>query len=215
MARQKMPCTDGRLHLEISTAHTHDLTQAFQKLVKAGWLTSSGHGRGTVYYQPGKSLPTPDQVFGLAISSDNSGSEYIGSSSEHLPQSSEHFTADSEHSKREQEGWLRVDGLEKPLIDKLKELSPAIRIRYEQLAQLPREKGKLPRQEMEKIIMDLCRQNYLTLQVLAELLGRTSDALRQQHLKPLVGAGQLRLAFPTTPTHPQQAYITVEDDGDD
>ncbi|SFE57523.1 Putative ATP-dependent DNA helicase recG C-terminal [Nitrosomonas sp. Nm166] len=49
---------------EITTEHAHDLTLAFQILVKKGLLATSGHGRGTIYCLPGQSLPTPDQAFG-------------------------------------------------------------------------------------------------------------------------------------------------------
>jgi hypothetical protein len=75
---------------------------------------------------------------------------------------------------------------------------------------MAQQKKKLAKETMEGIILNLCQQHYLTLQVLAQLLHRTSDALRQQYLKPLVEAGKLRLAFPTAPTHPHQAYISVE-----
>ncbi len=40
-----------RVPQEISTEHTHDLTLAFQRLMKAKLLHSSGHGRGTIYYR--------------------------------------------------------------------------------------------------------------------------------------------------------------------
>ncbi|WP_256657938.1 hypothetical protein [Pseudomonas sp. 2FG] len=46
--------------------------------------------------------------------------------------------------------------------------------------------------------------------LVGELLNRNADSLRKQHLKQLVQAGRLRLAFPTTPTHQMQAYRTTE-----
>ena len=57
---------------EISVDHTHDITLRLRDLVKQGFLTITGHGRGAVYQLVGRELPTPDQVFGatgLAISS--------------------------------------------------------------------------------------------------------------------------------------------------
>jgi predicted HTH transcriptional regulator len=203
--------------MEISTVHAHDLTSAFQRLVKAGWLQSNGHGRGTVYHLPNQALPTPDQVFGIAqpLIAPSPGyaverSEHLQGSSEYLQESSAYLHPNSEHCRREEEGWLIVSGLEFPLIDRLEILHEEYRVGLEQHAGMAQQKKKLAKETMEGIILNLCQQHYLTLQVLAQLLHRTSDALRQQYLKPLVEAGKLRLAFPTAPTHPHQAYISVE-----
>lgn len=175
--------------MEISTDHTYDLTQAFHRLVKAGWLKSNGHGRGTVYHLPGQSLPTPNQVFGEADPV---------------------ISPSSEHSQRTKQGWLNVAGLANPLIDDLKLLTQDIRQELQVTAQKAQDKKRIPREEMEKIILALCDGHYLTLQVLALLVQRTPDALRQQYLKQLVEQGKLGLAFPTTPTHPQQAYTACK-----
>jgi len=68
---------------------------------------------------------------------------------------------------------------------------------------------------MEGIILSLCEGYYLTLQVLAQLVNRTPDALRQHYLKHLVEQGRLGLAFPTAPTHPQQAYTIMQEKNSD
>lgn len=195
--------------MEISTDHSHDLTQAFQRLVKAGWLKSSGHGRGTVYHLPGQALPTPDQVFGEALPIAIESSEHLEESSEHLAVSSEHLERDSEHSKRAKEGWLIVNGIHNPLIDDLQLLDSEIKQDLLVDASEAQSRKKIPRKEMEEILLSLCEGHYLSLQVLAQLVNRTPDALRQQYLKHLVEQGRLGLAFPTAPTHPQQAYTTM------
>ena len=56
----------GRI-LTLTSAHTHDISQAFKKLVKNEMLQMQGHGRGAVYHLPGEALPTPEQVFGGRI----------------------------------------------------------------------------------------------------------------------------------------------------
>jgi predicted transcriptional regulator of viral defense system len=62
---------------EISTDHAHDLTLAFQHLMKEGLLASHGRGRGTVYHLPGQSLPSADQAFLQSVISlaDNGNSD--------------------------------------------------------------------------------------------------------------------------------------------
>jgi len=193
--------------MEISSEHSHDLTQAFRSLSKRGWLKSRGHGRGMVYYLPGQSPPTPDQVFGEIVSNVLS-SEHLEDSSEHLEDSSEHLKNNSEHSTRDNSGCLLAEALDCPLIDDTSVLDSEIVEKLSLAALSAQKKKKIHRNEMEGILLALCSDYYLTLQVLAQLVNRTPDALRQQYLKPLVEQGRLCLAFPTTPTHPQQAYST-------
>ncbi|MCP3887867.1 MAG: hypothetical protein GY702_03190 [Desulfobulbaceae bacterium] len=208
--------------MEISVDHSHDLTQAFQRLVKAGWLKSSGHGRGTVYHRPGGGLPTPEQVFGEALPTAVTSSVHLISDSEHLEESSEHLNESSEHlqegaegSKRTKEGFFLVHGLSKPLIDDPYALSQDIRQDLIVEAIEAQKRKKMPKKELDAVILNLCADYFITLQVLAQLVNRTPDALRQRYLKRLVDEGRLMLAFPTAPTHPQQAYTTVQESSND
>ncbi len=187
--------------MEISDDHAHDLTQAFQRLVKAGWLKSNGHGRGTVYHRPEQALPTPEQVFGEAW-------PIIAESSKHLEES-------SAHSNRAEEGWLIVSGIANPLIDDLQLLTSEVKQELATKANAAQSRKKIPKIEMEEIVLSLCEGYYLTLQVLAQSVNRTPDVLRQHYLKHLVEQGRLGLAFPTAPTHPQQAYTTMQEVNND
>ncbi len=196
--------------VEITTEHAHDLTLAFQALTKSGLLVTSGRGRGTVYCLPGQSFPTPDQAFGeSSITASRTMSGAQASSSGHSADSSGHNEQGSGHSERAPAGWLNVTGLAKPLIDKVELLDEQLRQELVIDACDAIEKKRLPRDEMEAIILDLCQDYYLTLPVLCSLLQRQPDPLRKQYLKPLVERGALVLAFPTTPTHPLQAYTAT------
>lgn len=193
---------------EISTEHAHDLTLAFQRLVKASLLASSGHGKGTVYHLPGQGLPTPDQTFGE--SSVMSGAQELSSdgSSGHNDESSGHSASSQAQSERRKDGLLIVQGLPKPLIDKLSLAPDELSQELKSIAETARQKQRLTPDEMTKILLCLCENFYLTQQVLAELVNRKPDALRKNTLKPLVDSGLLSLAFPTVPTHPNQAYTS-------
>ncbi|MCU7937082.1 MAG: putative DNA binding domain-containing protein [Candidatus Thiodiazotropha sp. (ex Dulcina madagascariensis)] len=205
---------------EITTEHAHDLTLAFQALAKNGFLVTTGHGRGTVYCLPGQNFPTPDQAFGQGVltsrptpASVPGGSGPTGGNSGHLEVSSGHLTGNSGHSDRDKVGRLLVDGLSKPLIDDLDLLDRQLALELSIEADDAKQKGKLPREELIEIILSLCNEDYLTLPVLCQLLDRKPDPLRKNYLKPLVDEGRLALAFPTKPTHPQQAYTTTGPDG--
>jgi len=200
---------------EISTEHAHDLTLAFQRLVKSGILESSGHGKGTVYHLPGHNLPTPDQAFGDSDFMSGAQDSPSDVSSGHSGLSSGHNERLQANSARHEDGHLLVKGLNKPLIDNLKLLPDNLRQELMSVAEEARKKPRLAPEEMTKIITRLCEDYYLTQQVLAELVNRKPEALRKNTLKSLVDSGHLALAFPTVPTHPQQAYTCNKDRGDD
>jgi hypothetical protein len=104
--------TTHRRMTEISTDHAHDLTRAFQHLMRAGLLESHGHGRGTVYHLPGQSLPSADQAFSQSM---------VISLADKTPSdaSLRHNEPGLGHNERHSLGWLIIDGLSKPLIDNL------------------------------------------------------------------------------------------------
>jgi hypothetical protein len=210
--------THGRLQT-ITAEHNHDLTLALQKLVRLDFLRSSGKTRGTVYTLYGVNLPTPDDVFSSQMvipASAQVSSEHLAVNSEHLRVSSEHLAVNSEHlatssehmsGQRNHQGCLLTHHLEAPIVDNLETLTGDFRTRLENLAVEPRTKRRLPREAMMKAILAVCQDQYLTLSVLAQVVNRDQDALRQQYLNEMVRERKLRLAFPSTPTHPQQAYI--------
>ena len=72
--------------------------------------------------------------------------------------------------------------------------------------------GAKPRQAVTRqLILDICEDRFVTPSQLASLLKRTSvRALTHSFLTPLVNEGQLERLHPTTPSHPDQAYRTVE-----
>ena len=190
---------------EMTGLHPFDATRLLQNLVRDGFLEPHNPGRGAVYCLPGASLPKPEEVFG-------------GSSAQSVV-SSAHLTASSAHlaapvvpvaEQRDTGGCLLSGQLDAPVIDALARLTPEFRSLLEVLSTEPRAKGKLSADAMRRTILALCTGHYVALSSLAELVNRDTDALRQQHLKPLIKEGKLRLAFPTVPTHAKQAYRAVE-----
>ena len=60
---------------------------------------------------------------------------------------------------------------------------------------------------MEATVLDLCEGRYLGRRVLAFILNRNADDLLKRTLNPLVTAGKLKIAFPSS-SDPRQAYTT-------
>ncbi len=193
---------------EISTDHTHDLTLAFQRLMKAELLESNGRGRGTVYHLPGQKLPSVDQIFSESsvMTLAENGTRVI---------SLGHNTESLGHSRYRESGCLIIKDLEKPLIDNLDKLSEEIADSLMTQAQKARDKKRLNKKAMVDIVLKVCENYYLTQQVLCRLVNRESISFRKSTLRPLLDQGKLALAFPQTPTHSKQAYTTVNRGGND
>jgi len=205
--------------LEICGAHPHDLSLLLARLVRQGLLESDGKSRGMVYFLPGESLPTPDQVFvgptfpSVVAGSVGSSSEYSEASSEHLAPSSEHLAVGSEDvpgsGGRDALGRMLSAHLDAPIVDNLEQLEPRFLAVLKAQAEEPCQKAKLERSRMEEVILSLCQDQFMTLSVLSQLVCRNAGGLRQQYLSPMVKAGLIALAFPTKPTHEKQAYRAV------
>jgi ATP-dependent DNA helicase RecG len=81
----------------------------------------------------------------------------------------------------------------------------------EPIRKQPRAKPEL----MKKTILALCEVEFLSLQQLATLLGRSStEKLRENYVGPLVSEGRLTLRYPEAARHSEQAYRTVRLDED-
>ena len=88
-----------------------------------------------------------------------------------------------------------------------------------ELATLPSElatllatlKGRTQEDDLRQAIVRLCAWAPLTVDQLATLLGKSRDYLRNKHLIPMVGSGQLRFRYPESAKHPHQAYVAPAD----
>ncbi len=69
-----------------------------------------------------------------------------------------------------------------------------------------RKQQRLQPKEMERILLELCRDRWLTRNEIAGLVDRNSESLRQRYLNPMVEHGLLRLRYPDKPNRTDQAY---------
>ncbi len=199
--------------VEISTNHPRDITEALQRLVKCGFLQSKGKARGTMYFLVGTSLPTAESPFMEASSglSDGSGSDILTSDSDTLSANSDTLSLNSDtlpvssdtlnHQTRHPDGTL--------IISNLKDIDGQIHEKLLKISAVVREKKRLPASQVEETILNVCQEHYLSLRVLAELLNRKPDGLRQKYLNKMVTDKRLRRAFPTEPNSPKQAYTSA------
>ena len=163
-------------------------------------LESTG-GRGAVYHLSGEAIPTPDDVFGPPARISIHSSPNLGGSSPNLGGSSPNLT-----ENRARDGCLIADSFLLPIIDDVAVLSADLRANLEQIAVEPRSKGKVDKEVLIAVILQLCAKHFVTLRCLASLVNRKPETLRGEYLTKLVRERKLALAFPTTPTHERQAY---------
>lgn len=198
----------GRL-LEISDLHPHDLSVCLARLEREGLLQAVGQSRGKVYHLPGTAMISPEQVFPVGLPS----SGHSALSSGHSEGSSGHSAANIEPGtsiQRDEKGCLLSELLDAPIVDDLTLIEPGLRAELEALAEAPRTKSRLEPDAMVTVILAVCRDRYLTLNVLANLVNRNADTLRKSYLDELVRSRRIQRAFPSTPTHEKQSYRTVD-----
>ena len=158
--------------------HPRDIGLRLRQFAASGWLHKTGHGRGTRYRWP------KDAPLGLfdSVSPSLDSSEQSPDSSEHLVLRSEHLELGSEHLGSEQK-------------DRLSESDSAFQ-----------GKKRVPKPQMEKAILELCGESWQTLRMLAKLLNRSPDSLRNHYINPMLRDGRLEARVPGKPNHPNQAY---------
>ena len=64
------------------------------------------------------------------------------------------------------------------------------------------------REEIDKVILEICKVRPFTVKELSTLLGRHVKHLQASYLKPLLVKGVLKYTIPDMPKHPDQAYKT-------
>lgn len=74
------------------------------------------------------------------------------------------------------------------------------------IAAQARSQQRLQPKEMERILLRLCRDRWLTRNEIANLVDRNAEGLRQRFLNPMVVHGLLRLRYPDKPNRADQAY---------
>ncbi|MDR2622939.1 MAG: hypothetical protein LBC48_10270 [Dysgonamonadaceae bacterium] len=67
---------------------------------------------------------------------------------------------------------------------------------------------RMTRKELEKIILTICANEYLTVNQISKLIGKSSAYLLNEIIPPLVAGEKLVRLFPATPNHQNQAYKT-------
>lgn len=189
---------------DVSTEHPNDISRALHSLCQGKMLLPHGAGRGAVYHIYGIDMPSAEDIF---------GETNLGSSSQGSKVSSQGLqphVVEVNSFTRDLQGRMVHSQLRLPVVDSLEKLEEPLLSQLLQFAQEPRKKKKVAKAVMEEAILNLCHDQFLTLEVLASLVDRQKESLRNEYLSKLVKQNRLKPAFPQTPTHPNQAYCSAE-----
>jgi ATP-dependent DNA helicase RecG len=78
------------------------------------------------------------------------------------------------------------------------------------LAEQVRTKQRASKDLVIRAILEICSSTPVTLDLIAQNLGRSQDTIRVHYLSKMVSEGSLVLLYPEQPTHPKQAYKTPQ-----
>jgi ATP-dependent DNA helicase RecG len=175
---------------EVCRDHPADLTRTLQGLVANQFLEQEGRGRWCIYRLPKgarrrdlrRSLFDDGNDAGTTANAVGSGLNTVG------------FNPNEVGSNANEVGF-------KP------DESTGDKTLHE-IAQPARKSARLPPEQIEALILTLCRDRFLTATRLAQLLNRGPKTTRR-YLAPLVKRKAVRMKYPN-PSDPGQAYTTVE-----
>jgi ATP-dependent DNA helicase RecG len=224
--------THARL-CELTELHPSDVTKTLRNLVDQGFLVTEGQGRGTVYRFAGTEKIAPEDVFeggntpdlppsspdlppsspDLPPSSPDlpPSSPDLPPSSPDLPPSSPDLPPSSpdlalKSPLRDGVGRLISKHFSLAFIDDLELLTTEFLEQLHEIAREPRRSGKINKERMAEILLNLCDGHFIRLDCLSHVVNRSPVTLQGEYLTRLCREQRLRMAFQDTPTHPHQAY---------
>lgn len=185
--------TNERLQ-QLLNEHPADITYLLTKFCEKGLLISDGRRRWTRYRLPwAATTKTGERTSDIEDTA--KGSDSLPKGLAISPKALDSLPKPFDSSPK---------GLDSPLRDRDTE-------RWEKLRKQGESVSLTKRTSPDKVraaIVELCREQFLTLGELAELLNRRPDPLRNDYLSPMARDGTLERRFPD-PKHPQQAYRTA------
>lgn len=183
---------------EICAEHSADISKMLAHLVRDGFLTSDGAGRGMVYFLPWKKQLEDTLFDGRAGMISLEKSDAIPSQFSSIPPQLNAIPPQLSAIPPElPPQYLDWNELPQELQSKLLELASPVRT-----------KRRTSPAVLQQTILTLCEKRYLGRRVLAYVLKRNADDLLKRILTPMVAAKVLAPAFASA-SDPRQAYMAV------
>ena len=169
--------------------HPSDITLLLKNLCQAGYLVSSGIGKGTTYYL------NENYIRPSNIDRANNQSLIIPDSSQ-----SQFSTSQTRLSKERNDASNVVSSSSNVVSSSSNVVSSDTLLKAK--------RGKLNLQELQKQILVFCKDDYKSIEEIAKGVGKTIKYLNNGIISKMVADGQLDRKYPKIPTHPDQQYKT-------
>lgn len=167
--------------------HSSDITGMLKKLCAEGYLESDNNGRWTIYKLKQKVDPYSGKV----------------ASSGKVATFGDIDDNQSDEGKRLATSGEKVASSEKKVATSGKEDATS--------GDMPEFYGKNKKwEELERIVLELCKDDYIKKEELAIQLGKSENYVRNKILPRLLKNGKICKRFPYTHNHPGQGYKTNE-----
>jgi predicted HTH transcriptional regulator len=198
---------------QLTSLHSREVTLALPKLVNNGFLSSHGEKRDKAYTLHGVDLPSPDEVFSIGQLSDitniTDNDDFITDNGDFITDNDDFITDNtSTMVSRDTYGRFVTETLPYPYIDDFSILSEPLQNKLNIISLPARERKRLASDVMDDIVLSLCKEHYIPLSIIAVLVNRTPQNIREKQLSRLVEEGRMLMAFPYAKRHKKQGYIT-------
>ena len=170
--------------------HPTDITFLLKGLVERGYLESDNKRRWANYHIKGEKVATSDQKVATSKTKKVATSEQKVDTSEQKVDTSKQKVDTSEQ---------KVDTSKTKKVDT-----------SDQKVDTSNLTKRISKGGLEFLIMDICNEKYVKMEVIAEQVGRSLDYLKNKIFPNMVKQGKLEKKYPLNPNHPEQAYKTTE-----
>ncbi|MBP1644758.1 MAG: hypothetical protein H6Q16_333 [Bacteroidetes bacterium] len=162
--------------------HSSDITRMLKKMCMDDYLEADNYGRWTTYRIKQTSLRLDEKK--------HTGIDRkVESSMQKVDTSERKVDTSKESTNKQYDKTRKVDTSERK-VDTLKVAT------------------RLSRTDIEKLIMQVCLNDYKKMEYVAHTIGKTEDYLKNKIFPQMLKDAKLEKKFPLTPNHPEQAYKT-------
>jgi ATP-dependent DNA helicase RecG len=191
--------------------HSADITGLLKKLCTAGYLESDNNGRWTIYKLKTK-VDTPEEKVATSFKSTENQYEIKGK----VATSDEKVdTSGKKVATFNITAGNQINADEKVATSDRKVDTPTRKVDTPETGKVdtPERKvtARLNKEELETLIMQVCKNNYIKMEEVANRIGKSVDYLKNKIFPAMIKDGKLEKKYPYTHNHPEQGYMTSED----
>ena len=170
--------------------HSSDITGMLKKLCAEKYLESDNNGRWTIYKLKQKV---------------ETAAQKVDTSEEKVATSGRKVDTSVKVTENQNIDNIKVDTSERKVDTSERKVDTS------------KKKGttRLLRNDLENLIMQVCLPEYIKMEEVAKIIGKSEDYLKNKIFPQMIKDGKLEKRFPFTHNHPEQGYKTNKEYGEE